>query len=271
MMNYFLPTWNPEQWAWDSLEEDIDELHRTGNFKDRWSCSHSTLIKRGDRLFLMRLGQAGKKGICASGYAASGFFRDKHWNPSKNKLTNYVNIDFDVILNPDKDEILPLDTLLSIKPEKEQIWTPRFSGISINNEVGETLEAIWFKFLNDSKKLSYSFVTDEADNKSSGYYSEGASYITSLTKYERNWHARQKCLEHFGYKCRVCGFDFAKTYGAIGQGFIHVHHVTPLAEIGREYQLNPINDLRPVCPNCHAMIHRQRPALTIEELKKMLK
>ncbi|MEG4267597.1 HNH endonuclease, partial [Microcoleus sp. Pol12A4] len=53
-------------------------------------------------------------------------------------------------------------------------------------------------------------------------------------------------------------------------GFIHVHHIIPLSEINQEYEVNPIQDLRPLCPNCHAMIHRKYPPFTIEEIKDLL-
>ena len=75
---------------------------------------------------------------------------------------------------------------------------------------------------------------------------------------------------HYGYKCSVCDFDFEAVYGAIGEKYIHVHHVVPLAEIRKEYVLDPIKDLIPVCANCHAIIHRSRPALTVEQLKQHL-
>ncbi|MBC8458909.1 MAG: HNH endonuclease [Deltaproteobacteria bacterium] len=101
-------------------------------------------------------------------------------------------------------------------------------------------------------------------------YIEGLSKTVSVNTYERNTNARTKCIEHHGYKCAICSFDFEAFYGAIGKNYIHVHHVVPLAEIGREYELNPIKDLVPVCPNCHAIIHRTRPALSVEQLKKHL-
>jgi 5-methylcytosine-specific restriction protein A len=56
----------------------------------------------------------------------------------------------------------------------------------------------------------------------------------------------------------------------MGQGFIHVHHLTDIATIGGEYAVDPHNDLRPVCPNCHAMLHTQRPALEIDVVRLML-
>ena len=65
--------------------------------------------------------------------------------------------------------------------------------------------------------------------------------------------------------------DFEETYGETGKDYIHVHHITPLSDIGERYKLDPVKDLRPVCPNCHAMIHRQKPSLTIEALKALMK
>jgi hypothetical protein len=55
-----------------------------------------------------------------------------------------------------------------------------------------------------------------------------------------------------------------------GAGFIHVHHRKPLALIGRSYAVNPVKDLVPVCPNCHAMLHTQNPPLSVEELVEEL-
>jgi 5-methylcytosine-specific restriction protein A len=59
-------------------------------------------------------------------------------------------------------------------------------------------------------------------------------------------------------------------YGDIGRDFIHVHHEVELASIGAEYVIDPINDLKPVCPNCHAMLHRRKPAYSVNELKNHL-
>lgn len=102
---------------------------------------------------------------------------------------------------------------------------------------------------------------------SQGTVVEGGAKSVTVKIYERDRGARLKCIHHWGWKCFVCQFDFARTYGELGEGFIHVHHLKPLAEIGGVYDLNPVTDLRPVCPNCHAMLHRKVPALAIEELK----
>lgn len=99
---------------------------------------------------------------------------------------------------------------------------------------------------------------------------EGSAKSVRVNAYERSPAARAKCLAHHGYACVVCSFDFEATYGALGKNYIHVHHVVPLSEIGGEYTVDPIKDLVPVCPNCHAMIHVTRPCLSIEQLQRHL-
>ena len=71
--------------------------------------------------------------------------------------------------------------------------------------------------------------------------------------------------------CCLCGFNFGEVYGEVAEGFTHVHHVRPLSEIREEYEVDPVNDLRPVCPNCHAVLHRRVPAFGIEEVRAMLR
>lgn len=100
---------------------------------------------------------------------------------------------------------------------------------------------------------------------------EGATKQITVNAYERDRGARDECLDRFGCNCCVCGFNFEITYGDIGKGYIHVHHLMPIASIGRQYNLNPEQDLRPVCPNCHSMLHRKKPPYTIQELRHILR
>lgn len=101
-------------------------------------------------------------------------------------------------------------------------------------------------------------------------YYEGSTRSVTVNVYERNAKARASCIAHYGDECFVCGFSFKSGYGDEGEGFIHVHHLKALSEIGEEYKLDSIRDLRPVCPNCHAMIHRKNPAYAIEEMKNLI-
>lgn len=99
---------------------------------------------------------------------------------------------------------------------------------------------------------------------------EGAKLSVTINAYERNAKARKACIAHHGLTCSVCGFNFEEVFGGLGKGFIHVHHTIPIGSIGEAYKVNPISDLVPVCPNCHAMIHRTEPPLAIEQLREHL-
>jgi hypothetical protein len=100
---------------------------------------------------------------------------------------------------------------------------------------------------------------------------EGAIKRITVNAYERNAAARKKCISYYGLKCSICSFDFERVYGTIGTDFIHVHHLKQLSEIKGQYAVDPIIDLVPVCPNCHAMLHRREPPFSIQELKSILK
>ena len=106
--------------------------------------------------------------------------------------------------------------------------------------------------------------TDENEHR------EGSRRRVIVNAYERDPTARQKCIDHYGASCSVCGFDFLAVFGPEAEGFIHVHHLTPLAEIGIEYTVDPISDLRPVCPNCHAVIHLGGQNRSIDQVREML-
>ena len=99
---------------------------------------------------------------------------------------------------------------------------------------------------------------------------EGAVCRVSVNAYERNPEARRQCIAAYGTDCSICSFNFAAVYGRVAEGYIHVHHLRQLSEIGEEYVIDPIVDLRPVCPNCHAVLHRRIPAYSIEEIKAFL-
>ncbi|HEU4791626.1 MAG TPA: HNH endonuclease, partial [Flavobacterium sp.] len=109
---------------------------------------------------------------------------------------------------------------------------------------------------------------DEVDNDIK--YSEGKTKQIIVNSYERNPLARQECIEHFGLNCQICDFNFQEKFGDLGRSFIHVHHIIDIATIGKEYSVNPKTDLIPVCPNCHAMLHKKKPAFTISELKEIM-
>lgn len=117
----------------------------------------------------------------------------------------------------------------------------------------------------DSGLLPGEVPTEEAG------HTEGAVKRVYVNAYERSDKARRKCLEHYGFACSVCDVTLSERYGAIAEAFIHVHHRRPLAEIGTKYTVDPVKDLVPVCPNCHAVIHLASPPLTIEQARALYK
>ncbi|QOV22872.1 HNH endonuclease [Anabaenopsis elenkinii] len=135
----------------------------------------------------------------------------------------------------------------------------------MHSEVAEALEFLGWV----SKEAGSDAIFPDEVSPQERFY-EGAVHKVSVNAYERDRKAREKCISHYGYSCYVCGFNFGEVFGKLGEGLIHVHHLRPLSEIGQEYEIDPIKDLRPVCPNCHAMIHRRLIPLTIEELKALV-
>ena len=124
------------------------------------------------------------------------------------------------------------------------------------------------KYLSFVKEVNPSYISPD-EITTPELYVEGSKKKITVNSYERDTAARNKCIEIHGLNCLVCNTNFEEVYGNIGIGYIHVHHIKLLSEINYTYLVNPETDLIPVCPNCHAMLHRSKETLTIEELKKI--
>ena len=123
-------------------------------------------------------------------------------------------------------------------------------------------------FGSDSLEQTPIYTDEIADSNA---FIEGTRTRVYVNRYERDRNARDACIRYYGARCAVCNFDFESTYGEIGIGFIHVHHKTLISELGVDYLVDPIEDLIPVCPNCHAMLHIRNPPLTIIELQQQMR
>lgn len=109
--------------------------------------------------------------------------------------------------------------------------------------------------------------------------SEGARRRVSTTVYNRSRRLREAAIDHYTHKgsikCEACGFDFAKKYGKLGQGYIEMHHKKPLFQNEGQATSDFINQARknlaPLCSNCHRMIHvRRKTPLTVKGLQKII-
>ena len=105
---------------------------------------------------------------------------------------------------------------------------------------------------------------------------EGKLKLVSHLKRERNQKIisakKAQVLNSVGkLKCEVCDFDFEETYGKeIGRGYCEVHHRRPISEYIVESKTK-LEDLAIICSNCHRMIHRTKPLMSVERFRKLLK
>lgn len=84
----------------------------------------------------------------------------------------------------------------------------------------------------------------------------------------RSQKLRQMCLDKYKCYCHVCEFVFSDMYGEIGNGFIEVHHLNPLAQ-KKPNAPTTVDELRPVCANCHRMLHRKNSDGTYHTMESM--
>jgi 5-methylcytosine-specific restriction protein A len=101
-------------------------------------------------------------------------------------------------------------------------------------------------------------------------YPEGAVSQVLVNRYERDPRNRREAIAIHGKSCLACGFNFQKKYGALGDEYIVVHHTVPVSQMGSDYVVDPLKDLVTLCANCHAMVHRHDPPMSIADLKNLL-
>jgi 5-methylcytosine-specific restriction protein A len=164
---------------------------------------------------------------------------------------------------------------------------PAYEGVGL--ERGSRLEKeVWEEFASDPYRLrqtatairnNYEQVAAESiepygQNEDDEEFREG-KILTRLHKQkERSSRAvrrkKQKVLQETGQlACEVCSFDFVEKYGELGQGFAECHHRKPVAELN-ENQRTKLSDLAIVCANCHRMIHKSDPMMSVDDLRRLL-
>jgi 5-methylcytosine-specific restriction protein A len=257
-------TWNPSKWMMDAdaFDEAVEATASGAEYAARWSIGVRTGgIAPGDQVFLLR--QHRDRGLVAEGYCTSEAYADDHWDGS-GRLANYVDVTWATWLRV--DDRLPTATLLAQVPDVH--WNRlQGSGTRTPAAAASALVDVWHEHLESIRWQGVQLPDELAGTEA---FREGASTQVLVNRYERSPQARRACLDHHGTTCAVCGFDFGAVYGSLGEGYIHVHHLTDLSLVGDDYEIDPVADLRPVCPNCHAMLHRRRPALSIDALREML-
>lgn len=108
---------------------------------------------------------------------------------------------------------------------------------------------------------------------------EGTQTIQNTKVYERSKKLRDQAIKYYKtddkIKCHACCFDFENFYGEYGKDFIEIHHEKPVYQYNGDDIEKTITDalenVKPICPNCHRMIHRRRKnLLTLKELRDLI-
>lgn len=253
-MKTFLFAHNPKKWNWVDLKKAIVNIQTLGKYTEPWRVVAHRQVKIGDRAYLLRLG-AGitEKGVFGAGTIVSNPELRPHWDGSS-RMIYMVDIAFDTL----SEEIL-----IPMKELREKIdyyWSIQASGLELEESKADILATIW-------EGRSAKSQLDEAES----VFEEGDAISVISRRYERNKLAREMCLDILGATCRICGFNFKEVYGDIGADFIHIHHLEELSQKAKRSTIDPLCDLIPVCPNCHAMLHKRTPVYSPEELKALIR
>lgn len=69
--------------------------------------------------------------------------------------------------------------------------------------------------------------------------------------------------------CQICKFDFGYKYPSVGCDYIEAHHTVPVSQLPPNSKVK-VDDIALVCANCHRMLHRRRPWLSMRQLCQLL-
>lgn len=267
-MPAFLLTWNPDNFNWTTLPQEVADLASGRPVAGSWSCGNTKRIPLGARVFLLRQDSRGR-GILGGGWVTRAPFPAAHWDDAKAQrgvMANYVDVEFDALLAPGRDELLDVHRI-ETPPLSRVHWGTQSSGIEIEPAAARRLEELWTEHLGGTP--SPVAVIDEVVGALEGV--ERVRMIRHRSR-ERSLRAAkiQATLDAAPderLRCEVpgCGFDFEERYGELGRGFAHVHHLLPLATLDSPV-VTTLEDLVIVCANCHAMIHRGGECRPLGEL-----
>lgn len=263
-MGTILLTWNPGKEGQDTYaasdewpEVVLANAHGRG-YSWSWSVGRRRNgIGPGDTAYFLLQG-SGPRGLVAKAEVRSVPERDVSYE-DPTKWLNYVHVEILESVFP--DECVPTELLMALVPGVN--WSAIYqSGQPVDDTNASLLAEIWSK--RQVAGTGALGVGEEA------VYVEGAVVEVLVNRYERDPAARAACLAHYGSSCSACGLDPAFEYGELGSRVLVVHHLTPISEHKRLHAVDPVLDMRPLCANCHAMVHSEDPPLHPDALRKRL-
>ncbi|GAB3546792.1 hypothetical protein GCM10027404_07630 [Arthrobacter tumbae] len=257
--------WNPGTRHWNGLYASaVAEVQNSGGYLEQWSFDNGMNLPAGTEVWLLvQDARPKRQGLIGHGVAVGEMSAVQPANPDISASSTYVNIQFDFLL-PDGEQ-LRINELVVHIPEID--WNAEFSSFwRIPPDTETAIREVWAAHLLDG-----AFRNTDTVDPVPGSYPEPALQRVPVNRYERIPEAKAVAIAHLGSSCHACGFDFEATYGTPGADFSHVHHTVPAARLGPGYEIDPIVDLVPLCPNCHYMAHRRAPTpYTVAELRTMI-
>ena len=260
----FVLTWKPEvEVPMERFLEIRQHLLDGLQFQGDWSCYSVKKVCAGDCFIMLRTGDT-PRGIVGWGWIRSnGKRREDGWK--------HIDILWQWVFDPDA----PLD--LQTLPGMESFRAPQGSGVELDSRFHDIVWQALERRLEDEDQR-FNADTSESDSTPSpsaplptssspspelaedtASSLEGRLIESWSTRRERDPDNRARCLAiHKEARCAVCEMNFLEEYGEIGRDFIHVHHEHPLGASNDNTGdiHDPENAMKPVCPNCHAMLHR---------------
>lgn len=277
-MKTYLLSWNPDRWTWTTLLSDANDVKRGKGVQDNWS-TKSHQIQPGDRLFLLRQAKE-PRGIMASATAISAVWEDRHYSPElgrQGKRCWYVGLEWESLLVPGEDEILPRQ-LLNRHEFAGVTWDIRSSGVAIPEDVAARLKRAWQGHL---ASLAYPVIhpVSEQTSGSEDYYQNwyggvGTTKVSATPpKRAKRGQARTasvlpprdvkqgaEALRKARHEC-----EFNKTHRTFiksnNRPFMEKHHLIPMEKyFDFERSIDHWKNIFSLCPVCHRQIHHGKPA-----------
>lgn len=209
-----------------------------------------------------------KKGRCFVAYRVNGRIRF-----STSRFTGYLNNNVEKHLSEHRDgrDTNPqISKILGQKLTENDVLVSAHLDYcrSFGVEPDEVKKKFWQIELADEEDFSENNNIDRS-------FVEGEIVERIHLSRERNSKVIEIAKELFKKKfgklfCEIYNFDFEDMYGEIGKDFIEGHHTIAVSDMKPNHETKP-EDIAMVCSNCHKMLHRKRPWLSISELKNILK
>ena len=227
-MATYLLTWNPQKWNWETLPEELEQVRSGQLLPRKWSTGQRKNISINDRIFLIKQGDEEPKGIMASGRVVSESFRAEHFS-RPDEEANYVSLEFDVLLDPYSEEILPR-CLLNEEPFNSCHWDMLGGGNEIPPDISTVLEQHWREYTQETDEAR-----DLVQSQSEAALTQTEREARCTTRIGQTRFRQRVCQRE--PRCRVTGVTNNSSYYRVAS------HIKPWSHSNSQERLDGNNGL----------------------------